>query len=83
MSQPSPLKRKSHPEIPEQNRIVRLDLGVGLKEVWEIMLKIEFGFPCCFFFRVMVPLNFVHFDGFPPSASFFDVQDFDWMFDVG
>jgi hypothetical protein len=46
---------------------------VGLKEVWEIMLKIRFGFPCCFFFYVMVPLNLEHSNGFSSSAPFFGV----------
>jgi hypothetical protein len=54
---------------PEQDGLGRSSLEVGLKEIWEIMLKIGFDFPGCFFFRVMVPLNLVHFDGFPPSAS--------------
>jgi hypothetical protein len=47
------------------------------------MLKLRFGFPCCFFFRMMVPLNLVHSDGFSTSASFFSVQHSKWMFCIG
>jgi hypothetical protein len=72
VSQPSPLK-ESRPEIPEQDRFEGSGPKVGLEEVWEIMLKIRFDFPCGFFFCVMVPLNLVHSDGFSSSASFFSV----------
>jgi hypothetical protein len=48
-------------------------LGVGLKEIWEILLKIGFGFPSRFFFSMMFPLNFEHPDGFSSSAFFFSV----------
>jgi hypothetical protein len=48
-------------------------LEVGLEEVGKVMLKIGFGFPCCFFFRVMVPLNLVHSGGFSSGASLFSV----------
>jgi hypothetical protein len=54
MLQPSPQK-ESRPEILKQNRIGQLDLGIGLKEVWEISLKIGFRFPSCFFFGVVIP----------------------------
>jgi hypothetical protein len=33
----------------------RLDLGIGLKEVWEILLKIGFRFPSGFFISVVIP----------------------------
>jgi hypothetical protein len=48
-------------------------LEVGLEEVGKIMPKIRFGFPCRFFFRVMVPLNLVHSGGFSFGASLFSV----------
>jgi hypothetical protein len=48
-------------------------LGIGLKEMWKILLQIGFGFPSRFFFSVMVPLNFEHPDGFSSSASLFGV----------
>jgi hypothetical protein len=54
-----------------------------LEEVWEIMLKIGFGFPCCFFFCVMVRLNLVYSDGFSSSASFFSVQHSKRMLCIG
>jgi hypothetical protein len=48
-------------------------LEVGLEEVGKVMLEIRFSFPCCFFFRMMVPLNFVHSGGFSSGASLFSV----------
>jgi hypothetical protein len=47
------------------------------------MLKIRFGFPGRFFFSVMIPLNLEHPNSFSPSASFFGVQHFEWMFCIG
>jgi hypothetical protein len=32
---------------------------------------------------MMVPLNFVHSDGFSSGASFFSVEDSDWMLSIG
>jgi hypothetical protein len=55
-------------------------LEVGLEEVGKVMLKIGFGFPCCFFFCMMAPLNLVHSDGFSSGAPFFRVEYSDWMF---
>jgi hypothetical protein len=46
---------------------------IGSKEIWEISLKIGFGFPSRFFFSMMIPLNFEHLDGFSSSASLFSV----------
>jgi hypothetical protein len=54
LSQPSPLKRISSRDS-KAERIRRLDLGIGLKEVWEILLKIRFCFSSCFFFSVVIP----------------------------
>jgi hypothetical protein len=47
------------------------------------MLKIGFGFQCCFFFCMMVPLNLIHSDAFSSSASFFSVEYSDWMLCIG
>jgi hypothetical protein len=54
-----------------------------LEEVGKVTLKIRFGFPYCFFFRMMVPLNLVHFDNFSSGASLFSVKYPDWMFCIG
>jgi hypothetical protein len=72
MSQPSSLKRITSPDSGTEWNW-GLDSGIGLKEVWEILLKVGFGFPSCFFFCVMVPLNFEHLDSFSSSASLFSV----------
>jgi hypothetical protein len=58
-------------------------LEVGSEEVGKVMLEIRFSFPCCFFFRVMVPLNLVHSGGFSSGASLFSVEDSDWMLCIG
>jgi hypothetical protein len=54
VSQPPPLKEISSRDS-KAERIRRLGLGIGLKEVWEILLKIRFCFPSCFFFGVVIP----------------------------
>jgi hypothetical protein len=64
---------ESRPEIPEHDGIGRSDLGVGLKEVMKVSLKIGFGFPSCFFFGMMIPLNFEHLDSLSSSTSLFGV----------
>src|SRR3954470_150129 len=39
--------------------------------------KIIFSFPCCFFFGMMVPLNFAEFDSLSPSNSFCSLKNLD------
>jgi hypothetical protein len=56
---------------------------IGLEEIGKVMLKIRFSFPCCFFFRMMIPLNLVHSDGFSSGASLFSVEYSDWMLCIG
>jgi hypothetical protein len=56
---------------------------IGLEEIGKVVLKIRFGFPCCLFFRMMVPLNLVHSGGFSSGASLFSVDDSDGMFCIG
>jgi hypothetical protein len=46
---------------------------IGLEEIGKVVLKIRFGFPCCLFFRMMVPLNLVHSGGFSSGTSLFSV----------
>src|SRR3954469_22946397 len=39
--------------------------------------KINFSFPCCFFFGMMVPLNFAEFDSLSPCDSFCSLMNLD------
>jgi hypothetical protein len=57
-------------------------LKIGLEEIGKVVLKISFGFPCCFFRCVMVPLNLIHFGGLSSGTSFFSVKDSDGMFRI-
>jgi hypothetical protein len=54
-----------------------------LEEFGKVVLEIRFGFPCCFFLCVMVPLNLVHFGGFSSGTSLFSVKDSDGIFRIG
>jgi hypothetical protein len=51
----------------------------NLEEVWEILLKIVFGFPGSFFFSMMIPLDLEHPDCCSSGTSFLGIYDFDWM----
>jgi hypothetical protein len=52
------------------------------RKLGKILIEITFSFPCAFFFNVMVPLNFIHFNHRPSGTSFLLVKDFDGLLNI-
>ena len=46
------------------------------------MIEVAFSFPCGFFFSVMALLNFIYFNYFSSSTSFFLIKDFERIFNI-
>jgi hypothetical protein len=54
----------------------------GAKKTMKSFIEITFSFSSGFFFSVMVPLGFMHFNHGTSSTSFLLVQDFDGLLDI-
>jgi hypothetical protein len=70
---PSPLKKNLVPEIPK----------LRTKEIGKLGLKVVFTFPCCFFFGVVAPLDFVILDVASPGSTVGFIKDANRSFLVG
>jgi hypothetical protein len=54
----------------------------GTKKTKKSLIEITLSFSCGFFFDVMVPLNFIHFNHHPSGTSFLLVKDFDGLLNI-
>ena len=71
-----PLKGIS-PRDYRKKRMQRLGTWIGSKKVGKISLEKIFSLPSSFFYCMMIPLDFVHFNFLPSSTSFFGVKNLD------
>ena len=81
VSQPTPLKRISSQDS-DKRLSGKCGTLSGVKKTRKVLIEIALSFPCGFFFSVMVPLDFIHFNYFSSSTSLLLIKDFERIFNI-
>jgi len=82
VSQPAPLKKNLDPRFGQTTKCGKCGTFGRIEKTKEVLIEVAFSFPYGFFFSVMAPLNFIHFNYFSSSTSLLLIKDFERIFNI-